>query len=370
MDKLYLLLREKMNRKLKVLEIARSFYPSVGGLEKFVSDRIKLYDDLGFESGIISSTFNTGKFDYSLKSDNAVFVKQFTPYNIGFNLKKILTQKADIISVNQIGNYVSDYSLMYAHKNKIKCILTPHFYFHTEKFGLAKKLHKKYLSPKLLAIPDKIICFTDYEKDFFVRQFFVPESKISIIPHYFENKEEAVDWSHGNYFLYLGRSSSNKKIDLLITAFDKIKDLSYRLLLTVSGDQLDRASRELVKNNNKIELLGYITHAEKERLLRNASALILPTDFEAFGIVLLEASGFGRPILCSSLQIFDEILNPAGVIYFENDVSSLMNKMTLFIRMNDSAKSEMGNVNRTNLDRFSFEIVKKKYLSLFESLFV
>ena len=34
---------------MKLLEIARSYYPSVGGLEKFISDRLKIYKSLGFD---------------------------------------------------------------------------------------------------------------------------------------------------------------------------------------------------------------------------------------------------------------------------------------------------------------------------------
>ncbi|MCB9247378.1 MAG: hypothetical protein H6613_01960 [Ignavibacteriales bacterium] len=40
---------------MKILELTRSFYPSIGGMEKFVADRLKIYDSLGYEYEVITT---------------------------------------------------------------------------------------------------------------------------------------------------------------------------------------------------------------------------------------------------------------------------------------------------------------------------
>ncbi|MCH7826360.1 MAG: hypothetical protein IIC75_00065 [Bacteroidetes bacterium] len=122
---------------MKILELTRSFYPSVGGLEKFVADRFKIYQQLEIDYKILSTDFTTEKRDNNYSGEQATFLKQYTPYNITPNIKHFLDDEYDILSVNQFGRYFSDYAINYVSKNrKVKIILTPHFYFHTVQYSL------------------------------------------------------------------------------------------------------------------------------------------------------------------------------------------------------------------------------------------
>ena len=46
---------------MKILELTRSFYPSIGGMEKFVDDRLKIYKSLGYEYKVITTTHSEKK---------------------------------------------------------------------------------------------------------------------------------------------------------------------------------------------------------------------------------------------------------------------------------------------------------------------
>lgn len=74
---------------MKILELTRAFYPSVGGLEKFVSDRLKIYRDLGIEYNLITTNFSSNKIDSSITQEIPVILNQYTPYNITPGLKNI-----------------------------------------------------------------------------------------------------------------------------------------------------------------------------------------------------------------------------------------------------------------------------------------
>lgn len=355
-------------RKLKIVEFARSFYPSVGGLEKFVSDRKIIYQQLGFEYNLITTDYNTGKFDFSVKHENTNSLPQYTSYNICPGIFKIIKYDADIISINQIGNFLSDYALWYAYKNGIKVVLTPHMYFHTSKNSFVKNIHKRFLSQRLLKIPEKIICFSEYEKKYLMENFLVSNYKTVIIPHYYINTNE-VSYTDENFILYLGRASVNKKLDLLISVYNQISDPPFKLFLTVNKEEINLTSQKIVSENNNILLLGYVDEMRKQELLRTASALILPSDYEAFGIVLLEASEFGKPLLCSNLKIFQEILNPSGVLYFENEQKSLFKVLLKFSKTEKSDRQLMGEINKKNLERFDYDRIFKQYRQLFESFY-
>ncbi len=357
---------------MKILELTRSFYPSVGGLEKFVADRFKIYKNLGIDYKLISTDFTTEKRDYNYSGEPATFIKQYTPYNITPNIKQYLDDEYDILSVNQFGRYFSDIAINYVSKNKkAKIILTPHFYFHTERFSLVKTLHKKLIAKNLLKKVDKIVCFTNVEKLFLLNQFNIRPDNIAVIPHYVSSENEKYSLQEPtdkNYFFYLGRADKNKRYDLLIEAFDKLQLEKYRLLLTVRNQDLSSKHRKIVEANENINLLGYITEREKTKLISNCEAVLFASDYEAFGTVVLEASKFKRPILCSDLSVFKEILNDNGVIYFKNNNDSIKQSIINFLSLKKNQKEKMGVENYKNLSNYTFDIITEKYKNLFDQL--
>lgn len=359
---------EKNN--INILEVSRAYYPSIGGLEKFVSDRLKLYQHLGFNYELLTTDYSSGKREKDFLQQNVTFLKQYTPYNICFGVDEIIRgSNSNIISVNQFGNYLSDYSIYRGKQLGKKVVLTPHMYFHTSNYGLAKKIHQKLISQFLLKTVDAIICFTNYEKDFYQARFEVPEQKIFVIPHYYESRSTNYEINNDDYILYLGRSGYNKRLDLLIQAYCSIANYPYRLLLTVDISDLSMEIQELVKNNPRIELLGKVCEKTKYRLLASTRALILPSDYEAFGIVLLEASDFRKPLLCSRLPVFLDIVNSGGVVYFDNKVEDIKNALNTFQKFDGSFVSHMGNINKANLEKFSRSQIGSAYNNLFNQLF-
>ena len=173
---------------------------------------------------------------------------------------------------------------------------------------------------------------------------------------------------YGDYFLFLGRGEKNKRIDLLIPAFNEI-ETDFQLTLTIDKDELSSSLREIVDKNKRIHLLGRVTEEKKQTLLANCSALILPTDYEAFGIVNFEASYYKKPLLLSELEIFKSILANNGVIYFKNNFDAIEKGIREFISLGKIKKHEMGIKNYSNLNSYTFEKVSKQYGHLFNGLF-
>lgn len=354
---------------MKVLELTRSFYPSIGGMEKFVSDRLKIYKSLSIDFNVLSTSHTEKQIKDSKKLEYVKYLKSYTPYGIVPELKKVLKQEYDILSVNQVGYFYSDFAIKVAFQNEKKIILTPHFYFHTNKYKTFKNFHYKWVLPNTLSKIDKMICFTNYEAIFWSKNFPQLENKIEIIPHYFESPKILVENEgklFGNYFLFLGRGEKNKRIDLLVRSFDKIKT-DYQLVLTLNNDELSPLLNKIVSANKRIHLLGRVSEEKKQNLLANCSALILPSDFEAFGIVAFEASYHKKPLMLSNLGVFKEIHENSGVMYFDNSLDSLIEVIRQFIKENHFNKTRRGMDNFENLYKYSFEKISEKYSKVFST---
>lgn len=353
---------------MKILEIARSYYPSVGGLEKFLSDRFGMYKELNYDFDLIATDSNTGKYDESKILDKVTFVKQFTPYNITPSIHKAFSKKYDLFSINQIGRFFSDYAIRWAKNNGVKILLTPHFTYHTKKNKLIKNIIEQTIVKNGLNLVDAIVCFTEVEKRYWVKLNPNLEKKIHVIPHSFlpkkVNKEDIFD---NKYLLYLGRYEGNKRVDILLKAFEKAKCPDLKLKLTINASDLPKGLVHF-KENQDISFLGYIDDVAKESLLKKCSALILPSDYEAFGIVLLEASNYCKPVLCSRLEVFDEVIDSKGTIKFFNDVDELTEALKKFQSLSVEQKSEMGRINFNNLQKFDANIIYKRYDAMYQQL--
>jgi len=95
------------------------------------------------------------------------------------------------------------------------------------------------------------------------------------------------------YFLYVGRIDQRKGCRTLLSAFDKVRSTypgKLKLILTGSMN-MEIGSPE------QVEFLGFVDEAEKLRLMAGATAFVMPSAYESFSIVTLEAMSSGAPIL-------------------------------------------------------------------------
>ena len=357
---------------VKLLELTRSYYPSVGGLEKHVLERGRVYDALGITYDIIATTFSTEKRDDTIDINHIRRLRQFTPYNITPALPLYLSDEYDCISVNHLGRFYSDFAIHRYRNRRQKIFVTPYFAYHTNRFQLLKKAVEKYWFPKLIDNVDALIVLSNHEKAFWSDVYSVDENNIFVIPPYVETgKKEPQNISEiagEKYFFYLGRAGGNKRTDLLLEAFASLRNIDTHLLLTIRLEDVGTDLLPIVARDKRIRFLGYVNEADKMKLMMGAEALIFPTTWESFGYVAFEASGLNKPLLCSDIPILRELLDPGGVLFFQNDVHHLTGAINEFLGYSTEKKNEMGAANYRNLAKYSFEVACAKYKAMFASI--
>ncbi len=118
----------------------------------------------------------------------------------------------------------------------------------------------------------------------------------------------------GPFLLFVGRLASNKGLLALAEAFVPLSRQDPQATLVVVGEDggmaaaLEDRARELGITSR----LRRVGHVADERLLaaayREARALVLPSDYEAFGLVLLEALAQGTPVVASRVGGIPEVI--------------------------------------------------------------
>lgn len=124
-----------------------------------------------------------------------------------------------------------------------------------------------------------------------------------------DNCTPPVGPAEGRTILAAGRLIHQKGFDLLIDAFARVDDPTAQLVIVGSGPEEDALRRQAAASGHgdRITLPGYVPDIRP--YLDQARLFVLPSRFEGFGAVVVEALGAGRPVIATaSTPAVDEIL--------------------------------------------------------------
>jgi glycosyltransferase involved in cell wall biosynthesis len=130
----------------------------------------------------------------------------------------------------------------------------------------------------------------------------------------------------GHMILAAGRLIRQKGFDLLIEAFARLGDPAARLVIVGSGPEEESLRRQAEATGlaDRIRLTGYAPDIRP--YLDQARLFVLPSRFEGYGAVIVEALGAGRPVIatCSTPAVEDVLTDPRlGVVVPIEDVPAL-----------------------------------------------
>lgn len=174
----------------------------------------------------------------------------------------------------------------------------------------------------------RIIAATGREKRDLVKYYGAENENISVIPcgvnpaHFHPGKNDRAAPGPGDkpFVLYAGRIEPLKGIDRLIKAMTLIES-GVRLVI-IGGDpqsrgELDRLqqlSRELGLTD-RVVFPGLIAHEKMPDYYRAASMLVVPSHYESFGLVALEALASGTPVVTTDVGDMRNIIRPGETGY-------------------------------------------------------
>lgn len=195
-------------------------------------------------------------------------------------------------------------------------------------------------------------------------------NKLAIIPNAI-NCELYKNNGDSNYILYAGRLNKLKGLDYLLEAYSKI-ETSHRLIIIGKGPEENRLKEyvKLLNLNNKVDFVPWVTQEKLREYLSKCTVFVLPSLFETFGIVLLEAMASGKPVIASDIMgPKDIILNGINGILFEKGNIEELKRAIERVLHSEHLRSELGTKARLEVENnYSFQIVAKKLLNTYESL--
>ena len=170
-------------------------------------------------------------------------------------------------------------------------------------------------------------------------------------------------------FMFLGRMNTDKGINELAEAFNRLqkKHLNTRLLL-VGGDE-ENMTLVVKKKVKDIEsVLFYGVTPVPERFLQACDVFCMPSYREGFGTSILEASLLEKPIICSDTYgLFETIIeNKTGLRHKVADVDSLYFAMEKLMK-NQDLRAQLGQGGREYvLQNFSAQTISGEWMEFYK----
>ena len=170
----------------------------------------------------------------------------------------------------------------------------------------------------------------------------------------------------------IGRYAYQKGYDMLLRAWAEIENKYPDWQLAIYGmgnqDSLRNQMRDLGIDASRCLLNGPVEDVAKEYL--NSSVFVLPSRFEGFGLVLIEAMSCGVPVVAFNCPMGpDEIITDGedGFLVPVGDVRALADKLQTLMQ-NQKLRMQFSESAFCNSDRYRIDRISNQWIKLFAQM--
>lgn len=250
---------------------------------------------------------------------------------------------------------------------------------------------------KVISKANRIIAATLAEKSQLEFLYKAPSSKISVIPpgvdtrHFYpipkdEAKEVVGVPEDSHTILFVGRIEPLKGIDKLIQAISIIQNNGElrccpHNLVIIGGEpnaKPEEMNAEMARLQDMVEDLGienfviFLGKQDQQLLPYYYSAseiVVMPSHYESFGMVALEAMACGTPVVASQVGGLAFLVRDGetGYVVPGNDVQMLAKRLVELIKDKD-LRNKLGNKSAEYAQLYAWEIISEKMIEVYNQV--
>lgn len=308
-----------------------------GGAEKLINDLVPLLSNKGIECDVLIFTINNAKYLDNLinKGINVIVMPEeiYSHYSkIRFIKKIIKNGQYDIIHANLFpAFYYCGIIKMFSHKFP-KLVMTEHSTDNRRRHYLFLRPLEKIIYNQF----NRVICISNGTLDSLLKWLHVSNKNVSKFSVIFNgvplkvfidalpyNRFELFGFSSDDIILCMVGSFTRQKNHLL--ALNIIKQLpNYYKLVLVGEGPLKKQIEELVVNDTllkgRVVFLGF--RLDVARIIKTSDISLIPSIYEGFGLVAVEAMACGRPVVASNVSGLSFVVDGYGFLADLNNVDS------------------------------------------------
>jgi glycosyltransferase involved in cell wall biosynthesis len=180
---------------------------------------------------------------------------------------------------------------------------------------------------------DAIVTVSAYSAGLIAQKLAVDRERIAVCPNGAPAWPALERYSSAGHVLFMGTIEPRKNVSVLLEAYSRLlkhRPSSPPLVLAGGVAPGSETVLDAIRHPplaGRVKRVGYVSGAERERLYREASMVILPSLDEGFGLPALEAMTLGIPVIVSSRGALPEVVGSAGTIVDANDADGFARAM-------------------------------------------
>lgn len=169
-----------------------------------------------------------------------------------------------------------------------------------------------------------------------------------------------------NLLCIIGSFTEQKNYFFMLEVMEKLPE-NYHLVCLGEGPLKQKITNEIIqkKLQERVHLLGF--RKDVANILKTVDALVIPSLWEGFGLIAVEAMATRTPIVASDVPGLAEVIGNAGIKCPVNDldkftkaIKEVVNNREYYQRLNKFAELQ--------IDKYNIEAMTEAYLDLYRQL--
>ncbi len=373
---------ENFLKSLEILHISKLYYPWTGGVERNLQELVESIKKKTSVKILCCQVKGKTKLerinDVEVLKSCSLGLFLSVPISLCFpHHFQNLTKKADLIHYHSLFPLAETMEILFNPARKK--VVTIHYERLTRNYLMSMYmpiLRTFFKKMDIIIIPSKVFLNSKLLSGFREKIEIIPfgiDIKKFEINHEIEKKRDEIKKSYGfPIILFVGNLLPYKGLQYLILAMREVKGN----LLIIGDGILKNKLQEIVTKNSlekKVHFLGKKSYDELVPFYYACDIFVLPSLYESFGNVQLEAMTCGKPVINTKIPTGVpeiSIHGETGLTVPPGDSSALAEAIKRLVE-NEEERVRFGLKAKERVEKFySMEIVSERVLSLYRRLLV
>jgi D-inositol-3-phosphate glycosyltransferase len=233
---------------------------------------------------------------------------------------------------------------------------------------------------------DRVICATEIEKSQLVHLYNAEPERIEVIPLGVDidrfrpldkgKARQQLGFADEKIVLFVGRLEPLKGVDILLNAAAMLESDVDCSVLIVGGDESSHAQVAHLQGlasdlgiEHRVAFTGAVDHETLPLFYNAADVCVVPSHYESFGLVAVEAMACGVPVVASRVGGLTGTVKDGEIGYLVPWLcpEPFAERMEMLLE-NESLRRNLGEAAREAVTRYRWENVASRVLQLYDSL--